>query len=92
MKKLSCNQCGKCCKYILLWLPRKADKDYLKWLGYHENMRIVIFKSGINKGFKAIRVESKCSKLTADNKCSIYKRRPDACKDYNCWSGLYPQP
>jgi len=90
MKK-ECKKCGKCCKYILLWLPHDATKDYIRWIGYHKGMRIVTFRSGINKGFKAIRIDSRCEKLTKDNKCSIYKNRPTECRNYDCWSGLYPK-
>ena len=84
---MKCKQCSACCRYLLIWFGiKKPGSDYMRWINYHEGVKVV--KRG---DFYAIRIDSKCSKLKG-NQCSIYKRRPKMCKEYNCWSGDYPKP
>lgn len=75
---MKCDDCSKCCTFILIPLNDFKDEDYFRWIELHEGASIVEYR---NK--KYIRFDNKCSKLI-DNKCSIYKDRPQTCKDFMC--------
>ena len=72
-----CKKCGKCCTNLILPLGLPANEDVEKWLSYH-NVPIVK-----RDPIPYIELDIKCSKLI-NNKCSIYKDRPENCKIFNC--------
>lgn len=76
--KIKCKKCGRCCKVMYLWLGGKPEADYRRWINLHEKIKVV--KRGRDYG---VRIELKCTKLK-NNSCTIYKNRPDICKEYSC--------
>ena len=79
--KLLCNNCAICCSYIVIPIktPKNLkDVDRLIWYLYH-NVEIYIYN---NKDW-VIKVDVPCKNLTKDKLCSIYKKRPLTCRDYN---------
>lgn len=73
-------KCGaRCCRYITVILPppkRKADFDEWSWFLAHENIAIYF------TGQWHMEVRNKCRYLDDQNRCTIYERRPDVCREY----------
>ncbi len=86
MKKEKCKKCGKCCRYMAFWLSKKPSKDIIRWVNLHKGAKVI--KEG---KYWTYRFYLKCSKLK-NNRCSIYKQRPDLCKEYKCWEAGFPKP
>lgn len=64
-----------CCKYVeIKQEPPYMSKDLKRWFYY----RCIIHIK--NKLF----IPCRCAWLTDNRTCSIYKHRPDICKDYKC--------
>ena len=76
-KCLTCSR-SKCCESIclpLLW--KGVDADTKRWIKYHGlSLKKV-------RGELYVDIDRKCSKLI-DGKCSIYKKRPNVCREYDC--------
>ncbi|MCD6163434.1 MAG: YkgJ family cysteine cluster protein [candidate division Zixibacteria bacterium] len=87
-----CVHCsGKCCRYTLVDLPTprsRLDFDNYAWYLAHENL--AIYKDG-KQWYLAI--NTKCRYLNDDNKCDVYEKRFQACRDHtddNCeYDGIY---
>jgi Fe-S-cluster containining protein len=77
----SCKQCGDCCQNIILKLADYFDEDDIRWIEYH-NLEVVE-----EKGKQFVKISNPCLKLV-DNKCSIYKDRPEVCQLYICQKSL----
>ena len=76
-----CKQCGDCCRYVVL--PIVADDEgYYEWLRLH-GARIVNQPVAGGVTFVCARFELPCSALV-DGKCSIYDRRPEMCRRWEC--------
>ena len=79
---ITCDKCnGKCCRYVSIKIKEpKADIDFeeLKWFLVHKNVSVVYQD---HEGEWIVEVATDCEHLT-DNKCAIYKKRPQVCKDY----------
>jgi len=79
-----CKKCGRCCRAMFLQIGNeklrktKSRRDYFRWIDLHEKAKIVKIK-----GLYYLRLELKCTKLK-NNKCSIYKNRPQLCRDFSC--------
>lgn len=74
-KEADCDKCkADCCNFIVFPL---YSEDHERWAKYH-NLEI---RKIWNR--KLIYMPIKCSKLKG-NKCSIYKDRPDMCKEFDC--------
>lgn len=90
-EKTECDKCGKCCESMFLWLgKRKPNDDYINWLNLHEGVKVVYECDAWG-----VRIPVRCSKLSKDGLCTIYKslKRPVCCDQYNCWTPLFwPKP
>jgi len=77
-----CVACGaKCCRYITVEIekPRKkVDVDEIRWFLAHENIEVFI-----DEGQWYLQVYNRCKHLTRNNRCRIYDRRFDVCRDYD---------
>jgi Fe-S-cluster containining protein len=77
----SCPACnGLCCRHIALEIDkpkRKADFENIRWYLMHETVKVGIDHDG---GW-LIEVPVSCRHLK-DHACTIYKKRPDICKEY----------
>ena len=71
-------QCGDCCRFMLIPVGDRNETDYLRWIKLHKDIKVVMWR-----GLQCIKLENKCSKLK-DNKCTIYKNRPEMCKSFRC--------
>ena len=67
---MQCSQCGLCCKIFSFAPDNNAPKHVDKWFG---EMTIIPIGYG------------KCPYLGDDNKCTVYKTRPEVCRNFNCW-------
>jgi Fe-S-cluster containining protein len=73
---MKCKNCSRCCQDIALPYG-EANEDEKRWIEYHG---IEVLK---NKFGSFIKISLPCSKLK-DNRCSIYKERPEICRWYDC--------
>ena len=75
-----CHKCGACCKYVTVMLDdpeEKVDWEEMRWFLAHNNVKI--YKED---GEWYVEFKSPC-KYLIDNKCAIYDKRPDVCKDHD---------
>jgi len=80
-----CSQCGACCKLFMINLTEKEyrSKKYqtiLEKFGFEEDFKEAE-RNGLN--ILAVHDDESCIYLK-DNKCSIHKRRPTACRKFFC--------
>lgn len=71
-----------CCNYVTeaLQTPKsRYDFDYLLWQLSHENVQC--FKD--NDDSWHLLFVSRCRHLQPDNRCGIYERRPQVCRDHS---------
>lgn len=77
-----CDYCtAKCCKYFALPIDTpatRADFDFIRWFLLHE--QACVFTEGETW---YLLVHTHCRHLRADNRCGIYERRPQVCRDYS---------
>ena len=80
-----CDEClARCCKksglgFQYIWLyPGEASYERFKPFVARlpDGSYILPFNKGVCRFLK-------------DNRCSIYKERPESCRDYTCWNPLY---
>jgi len=81
-----CERCkGKCCRYILVDLPTPRSRlDYNNYAWYLAHEKTAIY---IDEGKWYLAVFNKCDYLGEDNRCRVYDKRFQACKDHtdkNC--------
>ncbi len=82
-----CNKCGHCCKSIMLYSRKsnydgqavfiKTEEEFLvlqKEEAFYNNLKVSGVTSNGELQFECIYLQ--------ENKCSIYKHRPDFCKEY----------
>ncbi len=74
---IDCTNCSDCCKDITLPLGMVFDKDDIRWIEYHG------LKVTEKNGKQWVKIPNQCEKLK-DNKCSIYKDRPEQCQIFVC--------
>lgn len=73
-----CLRCGECCK---LYIPIKGNERYINFL---KAIGVPIIMDATNQGRVFL---GYCPKLKIENGqylCTIYKNRPDLCRDFNC--------
>ncbi len=77
-----CDYCSaKCCRYFALSIEKPTNReafDYLRWYLMHE--RAAVF---VEDGAWYLLVHTPCKNLQADNRCSIYEKRPRICRQYS---------
>jgi len=83
MVKLTCENCdAKCCKYVAIEIDTpetKEDFENMRWYVAHKNIIVYVNDEDIWH----IEFQTPCEKLGKDNKCQIYEKRPDICKQYS---------
>lgn len=79
---ISCEECkGACCREVSVEMdaPKSIeDWDLIRWMVAHEN--VAVFMD--HEGDWLVEFKTKCSKLSSENRCTIYKVRPKLCSDY----------
>ena len=77
-----CDYCvGKCCRYFALPFDAPtthADFEYIRWYLLHELATVFT-----EDGQWYLLVHTKCKHLLDDNRCGIYDRRPQICREYS---------
>jgi len=77
-----CARCiGKCCRYALVDLPAprsRIDFDNYAWYLAQENTT-----THYDEGKWYICIQTKCRYLDDDNKCTIYSKRFQPCRDHS---------
>jgi Fe-S-cluster containining protein len=81
-----CDYCtGQCCRYFALPIDKPTsweEFEFCRWYLYHEGATIF---SEDDTWYLC--VHSKCQHLGDDNRCGVYLRRPQICREYttdNC--------
>ena len=80
-KKLTCDGCSDCCKYIATEIDKpktKDDFDNIIWFLHHKNVGVYIGMD--NKWY--LEFITKCKNLSAKGLCKIYETRPKMCRHY----------
>jgi len=73
-----CEACNKnCCNIVYVEVP---EHDYYKRQFWTQRSRGLA--RPLRKGFFRFKVFAPCPQLDKDNKCKIYKDRPQVCKNY----------
>ena len=74
-----CKDCNApCCRRVLVGFGEEPTWDVKYYLSLHQGLEVIF-----EKGKWWLKIDSPCTKLI-NNKCSIYKDRPDVCKLYEC--------
>ncbi len=77
-----CKDCdAKCCKYFTVPLDAPEDEedfDAFYWYILHEGVSIFID----DEGDWFINIENRCGALDKNNRCRVYSRRPQICRDH----------
>ncbi len=80
--KISCGKCdGKCCRYIAMEIDEpetKKDFEDIRWFVAHKNVNVYIDE----EGEWHLEFLTPCEFLGEENKCKIYDKRPEICKEY----------
>jgi len=83
MEELTCKNCdAKCCKYVAMEIDTpeaKDDFENIRWYVSHKN--IIVYVDNDNTW--NIEFQTTCEHLGKDNKCKIYKKRPEICRQYS---------
>jgi len=78
-----CAACGaKCCRYVVVELDKptdRIDREEIRWLLAHED--VTVFIDG-DDGTWNVQFKTPCRHLDAENRCTIYRRRYDICRDH----------
>ena len=80
-KKLTCDNCSDCCKYIATQIDKPKDEhDYqnIIWFLHHQNVGVYI---GWDNHWY-LEFITKCKNLSPKGLCKIYAKRPQMCQDY----------
>jgi Fe-S-cluster containining protein len=75
----SCQQCGSCCKNIILRGPfSEKTKEWFiaRGCGFMPDESVVI-------PFKCPHLQGRDGQMKY--RCDIYETRPEVCKEYRCW-------
>jgi Fe-S-cluster containining protein len=70
-----------CCRYFVLEIDKPESRrqfDDVRWYLVHEGTFVFIEKKKWYLG-----VYARCKHLMADNRCGIYEKRPQICRDYS---------
>jgi len=73
----NCNECGTCCKSIVVALNMRTDRDQFELL----RMKANYVRHVMHSGRMWVLLSGQCIHLK-DNKCDIYATRPQVCKDF----------
>jgi len=79
--EILCHYCrAKCCRYFALPIDTPTewqDFDYIRWYLLHE--RAAVF---IEDGTWYLLVHNRCQHLRDNQRCDVYQKRPQICRDY----------
>jgi len=77
--------CGKCpalcCRYVAIEIQAPSAKeefDHIRWYLLHRDVQVFID----HEGGWFVEFVTPCEELDADNRCSVYDRRPEICRSH----------
>ncbi len=77
-----CEHCNaRCCRYYALPIDKPEtykEFDFVRWYLLHEKTSVFI-----DDGVWFLLVDNKCKNLGDDNRCMIYEKRPQICREYS---------
>lgn len=83
MENKTCENCdGKCCKYVVIEIDEPEsleDFEDIKWYVCHKNVNVYIDE----EGQWHVEFITPCEFLGEKNKCMIYEKRPQICREYD---------
>ncbi len=77
-----CQGCSRCCETVSIEVdaPRSAwEYDQWVWVLHHENLELYLEKP--ERWF--LHIETRCSKLDRNGRCSIHGKHPILCREYD---------
>lgn len=81
--KKTCDNCdGKCCKYVAIEIDTpetKEDFENLRWYVAHKNVNVYVDEDEVWH----VEFITTCEFLGESNKCKIYEKRPEICREYD---------
>ncbi len=84
-----CEYCtAKCCRYFAVQIETPTtwqEFDYIRWFLMHYGAAVFTEQGGWY-----LLVHSPCKHLRDDNRCGIYERRPNICRQYATDNCEYP--
>ena len=85
---INCDECSAaCCKYVAteIDVPANAtDYDNIRWYLMHKNINVFID----HDDDWYLEFKTPCSHLGEDNKCKVYKNRPEICSRHGIDDGI----
>jgi uncharacterized protein len=79
--KSICKECQEnCCKKFYIILEEVKDRDWIKWLSFHQG--VTIKKLGARR--LEVWFDLPCSHLGEDQSCQVYEKRPQICRKFTC--------
>lgn len=76
-----CHMCPAiCCHYYAMQIDTPEDKEdfeNIKWYVAHQGTTAYV-----EEGEWYLEIKSRCKYLGGDNRCTVYDRRPQMCRDY----------
>jgi len=79
MLRDDCVKCSECCRVLIFQTRYAVTAENVKFF----RMRGVRVRAN-KDGFIDIEIDKECHYLSVDKGCTIYKKRPPACKWYDC--------
>ncbi len=90
--KFECTQCGKCCHGPANAGPRLSDIDATRLM---RGIGPTAYRLGVKNhgdGVPQIRMRDGHCTFLDGKKCSVYDVRPDQCRSFPFWPGLWNEP
>ncbi len=83
-----CHYCNaRCCRYIALPFDRPENYeefDFVRWFLSHRGMSLFL-----DGEIYYLLAQTPCRYLDQENRCTVYSRRPQICRDYSSQSCEY---
>lgn len=80
--KTPCDYCnGNCCRYFALPIDEPEnyrEYDFIRWFLLHEKASVFREDESL-----FLLVHNKCNNLDDENRCRVYLKRPQICRDYS---------
>ncbi len=78
----TCERCGECCKHVAVPIDKPEDNDdyhNILWYLYHEKVQVFVD----DEDDWYIEFSTRCSALDKNNRCRVYDKRPNICREYS---------
>jgi Fe-S-cluster containining protein len=79
-RSVPCTSCGLCCTYVTLDVDAPTtvrQATTLLWYLYHPGISLYV-----DEGAWMVQLDSRCTFLGPDRRCTIYEQRPPICREF----------